>query len=221
MTKSKRACRIVKPDLSTAGDKDPSFEIECCDGSDVASPRTMKYRVVKKHWTFNTSNVVCKLVRADLDSAGNDDPLFVVQEWVKEAGDKGDNNDEDDGEDEHSGCEEVKDEEGGHCDLFSAIDDDLSTESEPAAEPEPEEEAVDFLRKVGLYSSFSNLGIADKGADTHRALCVIGCQRDWLTPPRKFLKHLVRCVPRSHLVMGWSSAGMLPSRKILDSPRQS
>ena len=172
VTKSKRACRIVKPDLSTAGDEDPSFEIECCDGSDVASPRTMKYRVVKKHWTFNTRNVVCKLVRADLDSAGNDDPLFVVQEWVKEEGDKGDNNDEEDGEDEHSGCEEVEDEEGGHCDSFSAIDEDLSTESEPA-EPEPEEdaEAVDFLPKIDFYASFSALGIADKGADKHRALC--------------------------------------------------
>ena len=140
VTKSKRACRIVKPDLSTAGDEDPSFEIECCDGSDVASPRTMKYRVVKKHWTFNTRNVVCKLVRADLDSAGNDDPRFFVQEWVKEEDDKGDDNDEDDGEDEHSGCEEVEDEEGGRCDSFSAIDEDSSTESEPA-EPEPEEDA--------------------------------------------------------------------------------
>ena len=140
VTKSKRACKIVKPDLSTAGDDDPSFEIERCDGSDVASPRTMKYRVVKKHWTLNTRNVVCKLVRADLDSAGNDDPRFFVQEWVKEEDDKGDDNDEDDGEDEHSGCEEVEDEEGGRCDSFSAIDEDSSTESEPA-EPEPEEDA--------------------------------------------------------------------------------
>ena len=65
---------------------------------------------MRKHWTFTTSNVVCKLVHAELDSAGNNDPRrFFVQEWVKVEDDEGDDNNKDDGDDERSGCKEEPD----------------------------------------------------------------------------------------------------------------
>ena len=66
-------------------------------------------------------------------------------------------------EDERSGCEEVEDEEGGHCDSYSALDEDLSTQTEPAV-PEPEED-VEADPSFELFTRYSGVRVCSKIID--------------------------------------------------------